>query len=48
MIARTVHNHTPELELNKKYFSRFRISKKTMGKGLDIMNVDELPCYALS
>ena len=48
MIARTVHNHTPELELNKKYFARFRISKKTMDKGVDIMNIDELPCYASS
>ena len=45
MIARTVHNHTPEKELNKKYFSRFRISKKKIDKGVDIMNIDELPSY---
>jgi hypothetical protein len=45
MIARTVHNHTPEKELNKKYFSRFRISKKKIDKSSDIMNIDELPSY---
>lgn len=48
MIARTVHSHTPAIELNKKYFSKFRVSKKTMDKNVDIMNIDELPCYALS
>ena len=45
MIARTVHNHTPELELNKKYFTKFRVSKKKLGKNIVIMNIDELPSY---
>lgn len=45
MIARTVHNHTPEHELNKKYFSKFRVSKKKLDKNIVIMNIDELPSY---
>ena len=46
MIARTVHNHTPEKELAKKYFSSFRTSKKNMNNDVNLMNIDELPCYA--
>ena len=48
MIARTVHNHTPDRELSKKYFSRFRVTKKTLRTGNNIMNIDNLPCYALN
>lgn len=45
MIARTVHNHTPELELNKKYFSKYRVSKKKIEKDIILMNIDEIPSY---
>ena len=48
MISRTVHNHVPENELNKKYFARFRVRKTTIGANAVVMNIDELPCYALS
>ena len=45
MIARTVHGHTPDLELNKKYFSRFIINKKNIDNDIELMNIDELPSY---
>jgi len=54
MIARNVHKHTPEEQLKFPYFSQFELSKKKRTKSdLDkiakkCMNIDELPCYALS
>jgi hypothetical protein len=45
MIARTVHGHTPDLELNKKYFSRFIINKKNIDNDIELMNIDELTSY---
>jgi len=48
MIARTVHNHTPENQLNREklnLFDKFLSSKKKMGKKAKIFNVDELPSY---
>jgi len=48
MIARTVHNHTPEKEFSREkgnIFSKFLSSKKKIGKKAKIFNVDELPSY---
>ena len=45
MIARTVHNHTPEKQLKKKYFNKFKISKKKINKNQKIINIDDIPCY---
>lgn len=52
MIARNVHKHTPEEQLNFLFFSRFELSKKAQSKtDMDKIhkkctNIDELPCYA--
>ena len=45
MIARTVHNHTPEKQLEKEYFNKFKISKKKINKNQKIINIDDIPCY---
>ena len=46
MIARTVHNHTPEKALENSYFDRFKSSKKKISKNAKIMSIDDLPSYA--
>ena len=45
MIARTVHNHTPEKQLEKEYFNKFKISKKKINKNQKIVNIDNIPSY---
>tara|TARA_B110000008_G_scaffold267519_1_gene294715 strand:- start:342 stop:2087 length:1746 start_codon:yes stop_codon:yes gene_type:complete len=45
MIARTVHKHTPESQLEKGIFFKFQTSKKKIGKKKKFMNIDELPVY---
>jgi len=55
MIARSVHNHTPEAQLDFPYFKQFLVKKKTkytakknadLDTGVSIdMNIDELPVY---
>ena len=49
MIARTVHNHTPENEFDREesnIFNKFLSSKKKMGgKKAKIFNVDDVPSY---
>ena len=45
MIARTVHNHTPDKELVKPYFNKFRVIKKKISKNAKIMNIDNLDSY---
>ena len=44
MIARTVHNHTPEAQLKFKYFTQFIFSPKNK-KNIDIMDLDIIPLY---
>jgi hypothetical protein len=47
MIARTVHNHTPQEQLEFEYFSQFALSPKKT-KVVDreyIMDINEIPCY---
>jgi hypothetical protein len=47
MIARTVHQHTPEAQLNDPYFKQFMLSDKktkTIEKS-KIINIDKLPSY---
>lgn len=43
MIARTVHNHTPEKQLNRLMFDKYRVSKKKLNKKVKIMNIDDYP-----
>ena len=46
MIARTVHNHTPEAQLNKDIFNKFRTTgKQIKSKKSKIINIDKLPSY---
>jgi len=49
MIARTVHGHTPESQLNDPYFKQFMLSEKKTKAIPDpsqIINIDDIPCYA--
>ena len=46
MIARTVHNHTPDKVIQNGYFDRFKSSKKKLSKSAKVMSIDDLPCYA--
>jgi hypothetical protein len=43
MIARTVHDHTPEAQLEFPFFKQFLTKDKTGEKVL--MDLDELPSY---
>jgi len=51
MIARTVHDHTPEKQLDYPFFSQFKIPPKTVKKikelNTEIMNIDKIPCYVV-
>jgi hypothetical protein len=42
MIARTVHNHRPECQLEFPYFKRFLIKNKDNIKDLSVFNIDNL------
>jgi hypothetical protein len=46
MIARCVHNHTPNAQLERPEFSKFVVSKGHIGKGEPVMNVDTLPPFS--
>jgi hypothetical protein len=43
MIARSVHKHIPEFQLERKEFSSYIISKNDMPKNKSIINIDEIP-----
>ena len=43
MIARTVHNNLPEMQVEKKIFRNYTISKKRINKKINIINIDKLP-----
>ena len=43
MIARTVHNHTPEEQLKFSFFNQFETDK--INKKDNIMDIDAIPCY---
>ena len=45
MIARCVHNHTPQAQLERDEFNRFLISGKNLQKTDIVTNIDDLPCY---
>jgi hypothetical protein len=48
MIARCVHNHTPQAQLKRPEFSQFLISKKNITKNAKIMNIDKIPSFCSS
>jgi hypothetical protein len=43
MIARSVHKHTPQNQLERKEFKQFLIEKKKLSKQSTIMNIDSMP-----
>ena len=43
MIARCVHNHTPQAQLERPEFNKYTISKKDIETNKKIINIDELP-----
>ena len=49
MIARYVHNHTPQAQLERKEFSKFVVSNKNISKNESntslYINIDDLPSY---
>ena len=45
MIARHVHRHTPNAQLDRPEFSNFIVSNKNIPKNEQIINIDDLPCY---
>ena len=47
MIARSVHNHTPQNQLNKKEFSKYKINNKKLSKEerTKVINIDNLPVF---
>ena len=45
MIARCVHNHTPNAQLDRPEFSKFVIFKNGVPKGEQIMDIDALNSY---
>ena len=42
MIARTVHNHTPQKVLSNELFNKYTINKKKINKNASIFNIDDL------
>jgi len=51
MIARTVHKHTPESQLDDPYFKQFMLSEKKtkeISKESEIINIDNMPSYTLN
>lgn len=45
MIARNVHRHTPQEQLNFPYFKQFLVTTKPSPENIDIIDIDSLPCY---
>lgn len=45
MIARCVHNHTPQAQLERKEFSSFAVPKNDVPENAKIINIDDYPCY---
>jgi hypothetical protein len=47
MIARSVHNHTPENQLNNPVFKRFLVEKAGItGISSSHINIDKMPLYS--
>jgi hypothetical protein len=45
MIARSVHNHTPQGQLSKPIFADYEFPKKKVKTTHRIINIDKMPCY---
>jgi hypothetical protein len=47
MIARNVHNHTPQSQLSKSIFSAYEFPKKQVKQKHRIINIDKIPSYVI-
>jgi hypothetical protein len=45
MIARSVHNHTPQAQLLKPIFASYEFPKKKVKSSNRILNIDKMPSY---
>jgi hypothetical protein len=45
MIARQVHHHTPQAQLERKEFGAFTINKNKIPSKEHVMNIDDIPSY---
>jgi hypothetical protein len=45
MIARYVHKHTPQAQLERKEFNKYLVTNKNIPKNEFIINIDDLPIY---
>jgi hypothetical protein len=45
MIARCVHNHTPQAQLERKEFNKYLFLNKNIPNNEININIDNLPCY---
>ena len=43
MIARTVHRHTPEAQLQRDIFSNYKASRKSLPRKAKIVDIDKIP-----
>jgi len=43
MIARTVHNHIPQKQLENAFFNKFIIGRKKVGKKVKLVDIDKMP-----
>uniref|UniRef100_A0A6C0D8Z5 Protein kinase domain-containing protein n=1 Tax=viral metagenome TaxID=1070528 RepID=A0A6C0D8Z5_9ZZZZ len=46
MIARCVHNHTPQAQLERKEFKCYSIQSKSLPMNEPIINIDSMPCFS--
>ena len=46
MIARTVHQHTPETQLNLPFFKEFETSKSDIDNTINFIDIDAIPNYS--
>ena len=44
MIARSVHNITPKVQLEDTIFSKYSVSKKSIKKNTKVVDIDAIPC----
>ena len=46
MIARCVHNHTPQAQLERAEFKKFVVTKNKAPSDKTIINIDNIPCFS--
>jgi hypothetical protein len=46
MIARCVHNHTPQAQLERQEFKKFVVTKNKAPSDKTVINIDNIPCFS--